>query len=157
MERDAAPEAQETVAATDQEIAEIAVHLPCMLSEDLPLDGQCRATDPSKRFRIPCDEAFFFPVERLLARIESDASTIATLRKAVPTWIPVAERLPEPFAIVLVYGVAYDNLYCDDVSPYIDVAYRAGDRWRLDLENSVNLTHWMPLPDPPAALDEKGE
>ena len=56
-------------------------------------------------------------------------------------WIPVSERLPEHDAETLV-AVRDENGY------YVIVAtFRKNGFWRM-VEGEV--THWMPLPDPPA-------
>ena len=70
-------------------------------------------------------------------------------------WIPVSERLPEDCALSIVTYIR-----CDNGKPASDgIAYR--DRgcwyWRFDSpENDevvlVEITHWMPLPQP-----QKGE
>lgn len=67
-------------------------------------------------------------------------------------WIPVSESLPEDGALSIVTYIRYDN-----GEPASDeIAYR--DRgcwyWRFDSpENDevvlVEITHWMPLPEPP--------
>lgn len=57
----------------------------------------------------------------------------------VQKWIPVSERLPEKNTTVIAatdYGVVFQALY-------------AYDGWDLWEGNEVNITHWMPLPEPP--------
>ena len=63
-------------------------------------------------------------------------------------WISVEERLPEMDEKVLV--LRSNNL------PRIDIEwYMKRDHWRSgfydDGEMDTNVTHWMPLPDPPIA------
>ena len=57
-----------------------------------------------------------------------------------PRWIPVTERLPEPYTWVLVcaenHKVAFDAFY-------------DGVRWQDAVLNGLIVTHWMPLPEPP--------
>ena len=63
-------------------------------------------------------------------------------------WTPVEERLPGEHISVLVYDQ-------DKEMPY--VGYHLGDRWwygdhygRWDTSTiEGDITHWMPLPDPP--------
>ena len=55
------------------------------------------------------------------------------------TWIPVTERLPESDTAVIVAtdsGMVFQCLY-------------AYDGWDLWDGYTVNITHWMPLPEPP--------
>ena len=56
-----------------------------------------------------------------------------------PNWIPVTERLPESDTAVIVAtdnGMVFQCLY-------------AYDGWDLWDGYTVNITHWMPLPNPP--------
>ena len=60
-----------------------------------------------------------------------------------PRWIPVTERLPEGEKDVLVWiSVGETPIVAYDVDCYNEHA----KRW-VCFEN--NVTHWMPLPDPP--------
>lgn len=55
-----------------------------------------------------------------------------------PQWIPVTERLPDNGVEVLIYSQkagACADYFCDEVFGWPDV------------------THWMPLPEPPKAGD----
>mgnify|MGYP001178342202 FL=1 len=65
-------------------------------------------------------------------------SRIAEL-EAKQRWIPVSERLPEEFTLVLTIGK--DNL---PVAAVVDRGH-----WYSSFEYSLNVTHWMPLPEPP--------
>lgn len=60
-------------------------------------------------------------------------------------WIPVAERLPEPYTWVLVsaenHKVAFDAFY--------DGAY-----WKDAVLNNLIVTHWIPLPELPESEGE---
>lgn len=56
-----------------------------------------------------------------------------------PRWTPVSERLPEDNTAVIVAtdnGMVFQCLY-------------AYDGWDLWDGYKVNITHWMPLPEPP--------
>ena len=55
-------------------------------------------------------------------------------------WIPVAERLPEPFEIVLVY---------DNRDKYVSDAYMTRHKEWVGITAKSDVTHWMPLPDAP--------
>lgn len=58
-------------------------------------------------------------------------------------WINVKDRLPEEGQLVLVYMPAIDF--------HIDIDERYSDRWSR--YNYVDVTHWMPLPEPPKGED----
>ena len=58
-------------------------------------------------------------------------------------WISVKERLPDESEVVLVYG---ENA-CDWVH---EVALLEGELWVDRGEGLDGVSHWMPLPEPPA-------
>lgn len=70
------------------------------------------------------------------------------------SWISVAERLPEPDVRVLVWLSSH--------LPNVRIASRSWpderDRWcwwgAAVPSRNGNVTHWMPLPDPPARGEE---
>ena len=64
----------------------------------------------------------------------------------VPSWIPVTERLPEQGKRYLV--ARYDYV---TETPFIDILWHdAHDLWWNRLyKGNCNVTHWMPLPEPP--------
>lgn len=68
-----------------------------------------------------------------------------------PKWIPCSERLPERADEVLIaYREEYDDWseeYAVSTATYMP---RAG-RWDYD---HLNITHWMPLPEPPKGEQE---
>lgn len=77
---------------------------------------------------------------------------IAAVSELLPRWIPVVETMPDRGQIVLVW--------CSDVSPQsfaVDVC--TYDKhlpeneysFRTDWAEDLKPTHWMPLPEPPAA------
>ena len=57
----------------------------------------------------------------------------------VPSWIPVTERLPEKNTAVIVATDRGDTFQC----------LYAYDGWDLWEGYIINITHWMPLPEPP--------
>jgi hypothetical protein len=63
----------------------------------------------------------------------------------VQKWIPVSERLPEHGEVVLCYMSFKEAraLQWDNASRYW-LGYESGDDW-----SKANVTHWMPLPEPP--------
>lgn len=69
-----------------------------------------------------------------------DAMTKLERALAEPTWIPVAERLPENGQWVLAI---------EDGS-LVPIVYQHRDHWHSDFWNPEDVTHWQPLPEPPA-------
>ncbi len=59
------------------------------------------------------------------------------------SWISVRDRLPERFEPVLV---------CREKngSPYVEQGYKdVGEWWKVYGTRTKQITHWMPLPEPP--------
>ena len=64
---------------------------------------------------------------------------------AMPRWISVEERLPEPKEDVALY------IRCGDVS-FIRTGWRMGNGQFICPNDSLSgyeVTHWMPIPQPP--------
>ena len=62
-------------------------------------------------------------------------------------WISVKERLPDESCECLIVsriGVIYLAPYSDRYKAFNATDGDDGDMWKLD-----NITHWMPLPEPP--------
>lgn len=70
-----------------------------------------------------------------------------------PRWIPVMERLPEQGKRYLV--IRYDHV---TDTPFIDILWHdAHDLWWNRLyKGNYNVTHWMPLPEPPKEREHEG-
>ena len=69
--------------------------------------------------------------------------TLAENYKAHNRWIPVTERLLENEEVLCINDYSFYMvgwLHCDDVGNYI---------CESDSENMFDVTHWMPLPEPP--------
>jgi hypothetical protein len=85
------------------------------------------------------------------------ADYIEKLQAQLPRWIPVAERLPEPGEEVLVFidghrGPAWKNNY--SLVAYLGASVTPGcwlQERHPDADPIVGVTHWMPLPAPPAS------
>ncbi len=62
-------------------------------------------------------------------------------------WIPVTERLPNPnYTSDYLTVIGFDE---DDEDKLVDISVWEKGHWE-DLEgNKANVTHWMPLPEPP--------
>ena len=63
-----------------------------------------------------------------------------------PRWIPVTERLPKEGEFVLVYGDLYPNKHDGGV---IAVSKRMDWNYWQGFGRERDITHWMPLPEPP--------
>lgn len=62
-------------------------------------------------------------------------------------WISVKDRLPEHFEPVLI---------CREKngSPYVEQGYKdVGEWWKVYGTRTKQVTHWMPLPEPPEVND----
>lgn len=87
-------------------------------------------------------------LENQNAHIAALQKEIEKLRRQVPRWIPVTERLPEDRSDVLVVAYWHERWgvymgWCAPERAAWSVHIGIGDR------NDVAVTHWMPLPEPP--------
>ena len=73
---------------------------------------------------------------------------INAVSELITYWIPVIERLPEHGSVVLAYyskGSTRTAVYANDGLP--------SGPWSCEGDEDIdfgNVTHWMPLPPPPA-------
>jgi Protein of unknown function (DUF551) len=66
-------------------------------------------------------------------------------------WIPVTEKLPEPGVYVLCF-CNHQNVFNEDIKwMCINIGNKntRNDDFFVDDTTFVNVTHWMPLPEPP--------
>lgn len=63
----------------------------------------------------------------------------------VHSWIPVTERMPHQFVSVLAC------IPCEHPLPMVKEAYFADGCWatRMAIFSDKDVSHWMPLPEPP--------
>lgn len=82
-------------------------------------------------------------VEDVVAMLKNQDANGVTLDNQVSssTWIPVTERLPEESGKYLAYCGEYDGICV----LYYEVLKTKG-KWRTKWKE---VTHWMPLPEPP--------
>ena len=63
-------------------------------------------------------------------------------------WIPVSERVPDGMERVLVCRPGKDG------NPVVEQGYKdVRGWWRVYGCRTKNVTHWMPMPEPPEATD----
>ena len=76
--------------------------------------------------------------DRLDYSFEDVADHLIRNGVTVQEWIPVTERLPNPFESVLVFR-----------DGKISIDYNEGNGWFAYDFNGKRVTHWMPLPEKP--------
>ena len=101
------------------------------------LKGECSA-----QTRLQAADA----IEELSRDLDSMNEANIALYGALPKWIPVTERLPKEGEFVLVYGNLYPNKHDGGV---IAVSKRMDWNYWQGFGRERNITHWMPLPQPP--------
>ena len=79
-------------------------------------------------------------IEKLADHLISNGVTFATDNNVGGKWIPVTERLPESFETVLVY---------DSTGKRIEAAYMTRHKEWVGVVIKNEITHWMPLTEPP--------
>ena len=86
-------------------------------------------------------------VESLAEELEAADARIAELEEA-QRWIPVSERLPEDRVTIL---AAFNNreILTAKYYKYYEGFGSVENYWRIEGWHSGNVTHWMPLPQPP--------
>ena len=83
----------------------------------------------------------------LMRRVRELESENARLKDA-QRWIPVSERLPEDRVTIL---AAFNNreILTAKYYKYYEGFGSVENYWRIEGWHSGNVTHWMPLPQPP--------
>lgn len=115
--------------------------------EHCPLDrksGICGCIDA--REAADAIEELDREYESVAKSLDEAVERVRKLRK--PRWIPVTERLPENGDWVLGIGPKKGYHVCE----YIGITHfpYSGDiPWFSAKGRSLNITHWMPLPEPP--------
>ena len=72
---------------------------------------------------------------------------LAEAKSRVPRWIPVSERLPEDVqhVLVVVFGIVKQAIFDPKKKKLFTIC---GQQWERK-NFAENITHWMPLPEPP--------
>ena len=88
-------------------------------------------------------------------------ATAKRLRQmAEPRWIPVGDRLPEEGVDVLVCESSFVHMKTGETHQLLNLASLTNGCWSSSDEGmTLSVTHWMPLPEPPAhgeATEGKG-
>ena len=94
-------------------------------------DGQC-----FKRLMTQAADA----IEELEGKAKVLEKLAGKWCEAVPKWIPVTERLPE-------HG--WYLAYCPTIKMEVLHFHSAEEVWSSERYYNIEVTHWMPLPEPP--------
>ncbi len=70
-------------------------------------------------------------------------------------WIRVEDRLPSKYGYYLTYDVSHKFVSKQQGCKILRYYPKEKRFWWFDIEYDVNVTHWMPLPDPPAIMVDK--
>lgn len=95
------------------------------------------------RFDVSSPEALGNSVQQLVDKLKDGVVNLINAQPKVGSgWIPVYERLPEPFELVYVY-VPTEQRVTD--------AYLTRHKEWVGVRMNREVTHWMPMPEPPKA------
>lgn len=81
---------------------------------------------------------------------------IEKLRRQVPRWIPVTERLPEVWRNDETAELVNYMIYSPDFGVDIGNYHAKAKKW-LCMALPCTVTHWAPLPEPPEAENAEAE
>ena len=90
-------------------------------------------------------------IEELICEVAEEHNGRLDAEEKIPSWIPVTERLPE-HGWYLAYGptIKMEVLHFHSVE----------EVWSSERYYNIEVTHWIPLPEPPncgAKMTEEGE
>jgi hypothetical protein len=105
--------------------------------------------DPVEIWSYEEREGAYKRIAELEAELKNSRELIGmTPEPAFPAWIPVSERLPEE-------DVQYLTIVKGNDIPVV-AKYNDHDKGFTDCRvgRYVNVTHWMPLPEPPKARND---
>lgn len=104
-------------------------------------------------YAVACEDAeFYSTIEDFMAEHKEDIEMMMFAPVLVPDepqWIPCSERMPEPLRDVII---------CTAIKT-VTVAWINGNEWyfadtgngHIEQWGFDDVTHWMPLPEPPEA------
>ena len=103
-----------------------------------------------KELRLACEDERYGGKYLYLSLINRSADAIEQLQALVPRWIPVKESLPEG-EVIAVNALKGSYGYREYIIGYVDEDYESDSGYSCESEGEilVNVTHWMPLPEPP--------
>ena len=144
----------EDVVALMQELEAVA-----KAKEISPL-ANCRDYDNACKMSMPGDEMGCFPARLLpaydLTKVQMVVSKkvmdyIRQLEAQVPKWISAEERLPEVSVRLLAYEYSAALLVYDGEHMHEAYYCHTTKMWHdaSDEDHIIDVTHWMPLPEPP--------
>lgn len=90
-------------------------------------------------------DAELFEDSSYAQQLEIEADFLIANGVTVQRWIPVTERLPEESGEYLAYCGEYDGICVI----YYEIL-KTKSKWRT---NWKEVTHWMPLPEPPKEVE----
>lgn len=86
-------------------------------------------------------------------RLRDFGYLMKTASDAIPQWIPVTERLPEPNTEVLIFSGGFVDI--GGCEKFYDFDSDEVVRWYVkEVGFSAEVTHWMPLPKPPKEVSK---
>lgn len=95
--------------------------------------------------RIKMETRFYSGTYAEIERAIDSAPTVdQRCLQPVEEWISVKDRLPKAKEMVLAYEAAFDSMSMAYRLPNTEEWIDTGDYYPLD-----DVTHWMPLPQPP--------
>ena len=85
-----------------------------------------------------------FEAKILADHLLANGVTFVTDTSVGGTWISVEDRLPEPGVVVLVYSKLGCTYFSHRLYNHVD-----GKPFCIEYSGGWEVTHWMPLPEPP--------
>ncbi|MBO7172347.1 MAG: DUF551 domain-containing protein [Bacteroidaceae bacterium] len=102
---------------------------------------------------LNCNQCTYKGFKCLGLLMQDAVEALQQLEAKAPKWISVEERLPEAKLAVLAFGQRYSSYNKKgEPFPMTHVAYTRGEGegwFTYSNDDYVEVTHWMPLPEPP--------
>ncbi len=89
-------------------------------------------------------------IEELSREIDIDNAAMTAMDAAMPRWISVTERLPDG-EVLAFNAIEGSHGYHEYLLGYVGADSESDTGFRCENEGEIlmNVTHWMPLPNPP--------